>query len=131
MAALTKSDSLVPIWVWKSASPSLSAMSLSAVSASGMRKQRLGEAHEHDALLRGEVVLAHESIDPAERAVPLANTGHELARILENPHRLGVGQPRALVERGERCGLVGEIGRRERCPGERNIRVAVGEDPAA
>jgi hypothetical protein len=91
--ALTNSESLAPRWARQSAPASLSAISLSAVAASGDSEQRLGEAHQHHAFARGQVVLAEQRVDATRLALTRAYRDDEIARI-----RLD-----ACGERGSEC----------------------------
>ena len=72
-------------------------------------QQRLGEAHQHDAFARGEVVLAQQRVDAARLALPAADRLDEGRG--RNPHASGLPgrQRRALDERRERRRFVGEV----------------------
>jgi hypothetical protein len=78
--ALTNSESEWPMWRSHWRPPILSAISLSAVAASGMRKQRFRQAHEHHALFARQGVFLHELVDAAGLAPPAPHRLHQMAR---------------------------------------------------
>ena len=104
VAALTKGDGDCPRWARHAPPPILSAISASRVAPSGMRRQRLGEAHQRDALLAGERIFAHQALDQTGRR-PGAQALDQSPR--QRP-RLGLGrggQRRGLQQRGHAIGL--------------------------
>jgi hypothetical protein len=102
----------------------LSAISLSAVSAVRDAQERLREAHQHDALLRGESVLLQEGLDAGLAFAPAAGRDDERDRLAANCFAIGVGQPREREQFGDDGFLVCEVMWIDRTPGS-GVELAV------
>ena len=83
--------------------------------AVGDAQQRLGEAHEHHALFRGERILLHEGIDPTLLTAPCPHRRHQLAGQLGNLPALFRGKARLPGKLSHRLSFVGEQHRRDPC----------------
>ena len=75
----------------------------------GDAQQRLGEAHQHDALLRGEAVLLQERLDARLALAARPGGDHECDGVLPDRLALGVGQARERQQLRYDGLLVGEI----------------------
>ena len=86
--ALTNSESLAPRCCSQSALASLSPISRSARLGVGDAQQRLGQAHQHHALLRGQVVLVQEGVQPPADALGAHRAHQATARARTRSPRL-------------------------------------------
>ncbi len=73
-------------------------------------QQRLGQAHQHDALLGGELVLVHEGLDAALLAGFPADDAHEVAGALVDAGLLVRRELGQLQQIADRLGLRGPVG---------------------
>ena len=85
----------------------------------GNPQQRLGQAHQRHALLRGQREFLDQALDqplPAESAGVIAQGARQIAR--EPLRRIGLRrrQPRRIMQRGDAVGLRTPIGRRDPRP---------------
>ena len=96
-------------------------MNASAVSASGMRSKRLGEAHQDHAFVRREAVFVHEGVDAGVIAFLGARREHEAARHIGNTAAFVFGKERALDQRADETLLVHQILRRKLVPGGKTV----------
>ncbi len=95
----------------QSTSSILSRIRRSWVRASGIAQQGLGQAHEHDALVRAEAVGVHEGLDPAlAHGLGTQAVGQAPGPGLDPLGRDGV-EPQLAQQRHDRLRLVLLVGR--------------------
>ena len=75
----------------------------------GNAQQGLGDAHEQDALLRGEVVLLQERVDAAVAATRAAHSVHQARGDLADLPAQGLVRARQGDQRANRFRLVGQV----------------------
>ena len=72
----------------------------------GYAQQGLGKAHDRHAFLAGEVVFAHEGVDPARVAALRADANDELAREVRDFLPVSLGKLGFAKKLPDRAGLV-------------------------
>ncbi len=93
----------------------------------GDAQQRLREAHQDDALLAREAILAHEGVDAGMLGAVGAGGDHEPARDLGGAPALVLGVDGALDQAADEAGFVDQMMRRN-LVARRQGRIAPGLD---
>ena len=97
----------------------------------GDAQQGLGQAHQHDAFARRQVVLAQQRIDAARVLLAAADRVDERVCLGAHSRPLLCGQCCALEQRLERLRLVGEVVVGDRGVDQRRRGVSRVEQPTA